>query len=33
MMLHPFAHGDAVSLASVVLTITPEQLFADMVEA
>lgn len=31
-VLHPFNHGQAVSLASVALTMTAEQLFADVVE-
>ncbi|TXT35927.1 MAG: hypothetical protein FD135_4608 [Comamonadaceae bacterium] len=31
-VLHPFTRDEAVSLASVALTITPEQLFADVVE-
>ena len=29
-VLHPFACGETVSLASVALTLTPEQLFADV---
>ena len=32
-VLHPFARDESVSLASVALTLTPEQLFADVVEA
>lgn len=31
-VLHPFARGEAVSLASVALTLTADQLFADVVE-
>lgn len=32
-VLHPFAQGEAVSLASVALSLSPEQLFADVLEA
>lgn len=31
-VLHPFAQGQAVSLASVALTLTPAQLFADVMD-
>jgi Uma2 family endonuclease len=31
-VLHPFAKGEAVSLASVALTLSAEQLFADVLE-
>ena len=32
-VLHPFARGEAVSLASVALELSPQQLFADVLEA
>lgn len=32
-VLHPFARGEAVELASVALTLSAEKLFADVVEA
>ena len=31
-VLHPFAHGEAVTLASVALTLSADQLFADVLE-
>lgn len=31
-VLHPFARGEPVSLASVALTLTADQLFADVME-
>ena len=32
-VLHPFAQGEVVTLASVALSLSPEQLFADVLEA
>jgi len=32
-VLHPFARGEAVTLGTVALTLSPEQLFADVLEA
>ena len=32
-VLHPFARGDAVALASVAITLTAAQLFAEVAES